>query len=105
MSLHDADSYDLLLFARAYADLGNAVQEQVNDVVSCDCTRWKEVNTNAVKLIKDKLYGWNEEVDDAIDEFYEWLDGTHCENCGRKIDDDLELCGCCQDELLDYDNH
>lgn len=67
VATYDVDVFDLVVFAKAYADLGSAVQEQLNDILSDPQNA--DVNPNAVKLIDDKLGGMNDEIDAAIKEW------------------------------------
>lgn len=50
-------------FARAYSKLGQAVQEQLGDLIADD---FVEINPNAVKVIKLHLGGKNEIFDEII---------------------------------------
>ena len=63
-SLQEADVTELLSFADAYASLGQAVQEQLKDLV--DDPEEASCNPNAVKMIQDLLMGYNEELDTAL---------------------------------------
>lgn len=67
VATYDVDVFDLVVFAKAYADLGSAVQEQLNDILSDPQNA--DVNPNAVKLIDDRLGGMNDEIDAAIKEW------------------------------------
>lgn len=54
----------LIRFAKAYRDLGWAVQEQVDDVIA-GCA--DEINPNALKAM-DALRGFDDELDQCLDE-------------------------------------
>lgn len=70
MSIREVESYELLQFAEAYAGLGDAVQEQLAHVLDGTASG-SNVNPNAVALIKERLGGMNEEIDNAIAAYYE----------------------------------
>lgn len=55
----------LIDFAIAYNRLGWAIQAQVNDIVNGD---YDDLNLNAVKEINQKLRGFHDDLDSAIDE-------------------------------------
>ena len=63
--LYDIDASELIAFADAYVSLGSAVQEQL--VILLDEQEGADINPNAVKLMRDTLYGQNDEIDTAID--------------------------------------
>jgi len=56
-------AFDMLRFARAYARLGGAVQDQLHHILD---TPDAPVNSNAVAMIEEKLAGMNADVDFAI---------------------------------------
>jgi Flp pilus assembly protein TadD len=62
--LYDLDAADLIDFAKRWSDLGDAVAEQVAQVVEDPMT--DAVNPNAIKLARRRLGGLNEELDEAI---------------------------------------
>lgn len=74
--LHETDSADLIDFAKRWASLGDAVAEQVEQVL--DDPRAAagqgradlEVNTNAIEVAKERLGGLNEELDQAFEEYF-----------------------------------
>ena len=68
-SLYDIDVVELIDFAKSYASLGAAVQEQLDDLL--DQQEDAEVNGNAVSMIQDRLGGMSAEVDEAV---AAWLD-------------------------------
>jgi hypothetical protein len=80
--LYEIDAGDLIDFARRWADLGDAVAEQVVQVVddpraaaglrSADL----EVNPNAIELAKERIGGLNEQIDTGIEEYFELLAET-----------------------------
>ena len=59
------DSSDLMAFAEAYASLGGCVCEQVKDLLNGS---YDEVNPNALDMIEDRLGGFHEDLDVAIEE-------------------------------------
>ena len=76
--LYNTDSADPIDFARRWAALGNAVADQVEQVL--DCPRVAaglnedradlEVNPNAIVLAQERLGGLNEEIDQAFEEYF-----------------------------------
>lgn len=77
--LHEIDAGDLIDFARRWADLGDAVTEQVVQVVNdpraaAGLRRADlEVNPNAIELARERIGGLNEGIDTAIEEYFELL--------------------------------
>jgi len=63
--LQDIDIADILDFAKKYVELGTAVQEQLDDLV--DNPEDAACNPNAVGMIKERLGGFNADLDEAID--------------------------------------
>ncbi len=61
----DAELHDLMTFAKAYASLGTAVQEQLDDLLDGD----DRMNPNAVTQIKRTLGGVNDDLDERISDF------------------------------------
>lgn len=59
---------ELMRFARAYNKLGWAIQEQVNDILNGD---FSDINPNALAEIDQRLRGYNDELDELIDEALE----------------------------------
>jgi len=55
---------ELMKFARAYRDLGWAVQAQVDMIVNGDCD---DINPNALAEISRTMRGYNDDLDAAID--------------------------------------
>ena len=76
--LYDTDSADLIDFARRWARLGDAVADQVEQVL--DDPRAAaglnedradlEVNPNSIVLARDRIGGLNEEIDEAIADYF-----------------------------------
>jgi hypothetical protein len=77
--LYEIDAGDLIDFARRWAGLGDAVAEQVSQVVddpraAAGLRRADlEVNPNAIELAKERIGGLNEGIDTAIEEYFELL--------------------------------
>ena len=77
--LYEIDAGDLIDFARRWAGLGDAVAEQVSQVVddpraaaglgSADL----EVNPNAIELARERIGGQNEGIVTAIAEYFDLL--------------------------------
>lgn len=75
-ALYDIESYNLLEFAREYAKLGGAVQEQLDTILDGDTDSFgRKTNPNAIDLIEERLGGMNEEIDTAIEAYKEWMNG------------------------------
>jgi hypothetical protein len=80
--MYEADAGDLIDFAKRWAALGEAVSEQVEQVVddpNCG-SMWNEgtengVNPAAIRMAKERLGGLNQGIDQALEEFLE----THSE--------------------------
>src|SRR3990167_1695782 len=67
----DASLHGLMEFARRYAALGWAVQEQLNDVVDDPISvSGSRVNPNAVYLVKERLGGLNAELDEVLATYF-----------------------------------
>lgn len=58
----------MVAFAKRWAALGSAVQEQAEDLLAGDAD---ELNSNAVRLIQRTIGGWNEELDEVLSEYWE----------------------------------
>jgi len=79
--LYETDPGDLIDFAKRWAALGDAIAEQVEQVV--DDPRAAaghgradlEVNSNAVELARERLGGLNEGLDQALAEYFDLLAG------------------------------
>ncbi|TWT47158.1 hypothetical protein KOR42_41560 [Thalassoglobus neptunius] len=65
---YETDSFELIRFAKAYRDLGDAVTEQLDDLFD---NRFDEVNPNAIALIREHLGGKNEEIDAVLEDYEE----------------------------------
>jgi hypothetical protein len=71
-------------FARAYADMGSAVQDQLDDLLR---RRFDDLNPNAVQEIEQRLSGYcddgngDDDIALACQDFAEWL-------AANKDDDD-----------------
>jgi hypothetical protein len=63
--LYETDAGDLIDFAKRWAELGDAVSEQVEQVV--DDPETDEVNPAAIELARSRLRGLNEGLDQALD--------------------------------------
>lgn len=76
-SLDDNDSTidadELIRFAKAYRDLGEAVAEQLDDLFEGE-RGWEDVNPNAVDLISMELGGFSDEIDEVINDYENWRD-------------------------------
>jgi len=76
--MHDIDPADLIEFANRWRDLGNAVTDQVEQILndaSCGSC-WNEgtehgVNPAAIRLAHERLRGLNGGIDEALTEFLE----------------------------------
>lgn len=55
---------ELMKFARAYNKLGWSIQEQLDDIVNGDCD---DINPNALEEIDNRMRGFNDDLDEAID--------------------------------------
>jgi hypothetical protein len=64
-SLYDIEASELLDFAKSYASLGNAIQEQLDELL--DEQEDASVNPNAVQVMEERLGGMNAEIDAAIE--------------------------------------
>lgn len=74
-SLDCVDSYDLLEFGKAYCGLGNAVQEQLHDLMTLDERQWAGINPNALRVIqRARLDRMHDEIAEAIASYEEWLE-------------------------------
>lgn len=60
------DSALLIEFADAWASLGDAVRDQVRDVMADPTVA--DVNPNALILAQERIGQWHEDIDEAIDE-------------------------------------
>jgi hypothetical protein len=58
---------DLMRFAKKYASLGSAVQDQMDDLLAGD----DSMNPNAINLIKDEFNGLNEDLDQILSDYFD----------------------------------
>ncbi len=65
--LYETDAGDLIEFAKKWASLGDAVTEQVEDIVN-DLTT-DEVNPSAIGMAQRTLRGLNQGIDLAMDQY------------------------------------
>jgi hypothetical protein len=65
--LYETDAGDLIDFAKRWAELGDAVAEQVADIV--DNPQTDEVNPAAIELARGRIRGFNQGIDLAMDEY------------------------------------
>ena len=63
MTVYESDVDDLLEFADGWVSLGEAVQEQVKQVLA---GKHMQVNPNAIKLAFERIGGYNEEIQVAL---------------------------------------
>jgi hypothetical protein len=76
--LYDTDSADLIDFAKCWARLGDAVADQVVQVLDDpragaglnEDRADLEVNPNAIVLARERIGGLNEEIDQAFEECF-----------------------------------
>ena len=76
--LYETDAEDLIDFAKRWASLGDAVAEQVEQVLDCprvaaglvEAQADQEVNPNAIRLARERLQGLSEELDQAFDDYF-----------------------------------
>lgn len=59
---------ELMKFARAYSKLGWAIQEQLDDIVNSNLD---DINPNALTEIDERMRGFNDDLDGAIDQALE----------------------------------
>ncbi len=65
--LYETDAGDLIEFAKRWASLGDAVTEQVEDIVNDPTT--DEVNPSAIGMAQRILRGLNQGIDLAMDQY------------------------------------
>jgi hypothetical protein len=81
--INDLDPADLIEFAKRWARLGDAIAEQVEQVLDDPRTAAGlnqdradlEVNPNAIELARERLGGLNEGLDEAFEEYFALLAG------------------------------
>jgi hypothetical protein len=59
---------ELMKFAQAYSKLGRAIQEQLNDIANGEL---EDINPNALAEIDSRMRGFNNDLDEAIDQALE----------------------------------
>ena len=64
---------ELMRFARAYGKLGWAIQEQLDDIVNGDNG---DINPNALAEIDERMRGFDDDLDEAIDNALEAATAT-----------------------------
>ena len=64
------DPADLLEFAKAYSHLGSSIQDQLEHLIDGDAD-WKNVNPNAVDVMRRELSGFNEQIDSVLENYEE----------------------------------
>ena len=69
--MFEADAGDLITFATRRADLGDAVTEQVAQVVDDPESAAEEVNPNAIEIAYERLVGLNDDIDRMLSEYLE----------------------------------
>ena len=67
------DLDDLLAFARAYRELGDAVTEQVQDLIDGE-QNYEGLNPNAVRLIEQRVARFHPGIAEACADYFEWLE-------------------------------
>jgi hypothetical protein len=72
-NLYDVEVSELIGFCKAYASMGNAIQEQLDDIL--DNSDNDDVNPNAIRVIEQDLGGMNQEIDNAIAAYNEYRNG------------------------------
>lgn len=71
-SLWDSDSYELFEFADAWAGLGDAITEQVRKIGDGNREDFDQVNSNAIQEAQRRLKGYNEELDEILNDYMDW---------------------------------
>jgi len=76
--MHDIDIAELLDFTRRWADLGEAITDQVSRVLEDpDCgSCWHDgtehgVNPAAIRLAQSRLRGLHEGIDEALADYFD----------------------------------
>lgn len=77
--LNECSAEALLEFAKAYRSMGDAVAEQLINLMGDPRA---ECNSNAVEMIKRNLGGCNQEIDDAIAAWEDYHSGEFDEDDG-----------------------
>lgn len=68
-STYDIDAHDLLDFAIRWANLGDAITEQVERMHENPCD--DDLNPNAIRMAHQHLAGFNESLDEAFEDYFE----------------------------------
>ena len=70
--LYDIDSADLIDFAQRLAGLGDAVatRSSRSPRLVAEPGARADLNPNAIRMARERLRGMNEELDDAIEEYF-----------------------------------
>ena len=68
--LDNVDVRDLIDFADAYSSLGDAVQEQLRDILDGD---FDGQNSNAIRVIKREMGGVHNEIDEAVQDYFDYV--------------------------------
>ncbi len=55
---------ELMRFAKAYTQLGWAIHEQLDSIIDGD---YGDINPNALNEIDQRMRGYNDDLDEAID--------------------------------------
>lgn len=63
--IHQIEANALIEFAKAYRGLGNAIAEQLDQLLEDGDNA--DVNSNAVDIIEERLGGFNDEIDSVIE--------------------------------------
>lgn len=69
--MHELTTARVLEFAERYRDLGEAVTRQVRPLLRGE---FEELNPAAVELIADRLGGYLEDLDDALEDWRDRVD-------------------------------
>lgn len=67
----EADASNLITFATRWASLGDAVTEQVAQVVDDSQQATEEINPAAIELAYERLVGLNDDIDRMLGEYLE----------------------------------
>ena len=70
--MNSLDSYEIVQFAKAFSSLGSAVQSQFETLLMEDENLFDSLNPNAVDMIRERMHGYVDDVDVAIDAYYQW---------------------------------
>lgn len=73
--MFEADASDLIIFGTRWASLGDAVTEQVAQVVDDPEGAAEDVNPASIEMAYERLIGLNDDID--------WVLGEYLERVGR----------------------